>query len=75
MFPYAVASSRAPTANSALAKLLEARKKRVALPAIGANVRNIAIVRKPTANSALAKLLACQVKRMGLLTIGANLSG
>ena len=39
VFPYAVAIFRAPTANGALAKLMEARKKRLALQAIGANPR------------------------------------
>ena len=37
VFPYAVAIFRAPTANGALAKLVEARKKRLALQAIGTN--------------------------------------
>ncbi|KAM5534199.1 hypothetical protein V8D89_012106 [Ganoderma adspersum] len=75
VFPYALASSRAPMGNTALAKLLEAQQTRVALPAIGANFHDIAIFRELTANSALAKLLECQVKRMVLLTISANISG
>lgn len=42
VFPHYVAVYRAPTANSALAKLIEARKKRTAMQVIGRNLNGVA---------------------------------